>query len=84
MYLVWRDSKLFTVIAGNNAGLLGMWQNVMRGRFVRCEVELGLRGGGGDPKGRGKGGGIAGRRFYWGLIAFMFVVCLLFCCVCSF
>ena len=29
MYSVWHDSKLLTVISGNNAGLLGMWQNVI-------------------------------------------------------
>ena len=29
MYTVLRDSKLLTVVSGNNAGLLGMWQNVI-------------------------------------------------------
>ena len=59
---------------------------LLHGRFLCCEVGLGLRE---DPKGRGKGGGggggIGGRRFYRGLIVFMlchFSVVLL--CVFSF
>ena len=35
------------------------------------EVGLGLRGEGRILKGGGRGGGIGGRRFYWGLIVFM-------------
>ena len=31
----------------------------------------GVKGGKEDPTGRGKRGGIGGRRFYWGLIVFM-------------
>ena len=42
---------------------------LLRGRFLCCEVGLGLRGGREDLK--GEGGGIGGRRFYWGLIVFM-------------
>ena len=30
---------------------------LLRGRFLCCEVGLGLRGGREDPKGRGEGGG---------------------------
>ena len=40
---------------------------LLRGRFLCCEVGLGRE----DPKGRGEGGGIGGRRFYWGLIVFV-------------
>ena len=44
---------------------------LLRGRFLCCEVGLGLRGGGGGGRIVKGGGGIGGRRFYWGLIVFM-------------
>ena len=46
---------------------------LLRGRFLCCEVGLGLRGGGRILKGGGRGEGLeeGGRRFYWGLIVFM-------------
>ena len=44
---------------------------LLRGCLLCCEGGLGLRGGREDPKGKGEGGGVGGRRFYWGLIVFM-------------
>ena len=52
---------------------------LLRGRFLCCEVGLGLKGGREDPKGRGEGlkeGGFIGVLLY-----LCCVVSLLFCCV---
>ena len=60
---------------------------LLRGRFLCCEVGLGLWGEGRILKGGGRGGGIGGMRFYWFywghciyVVSFLccFVVCILF------
>ena len=60
---------------------------LLRGRFLCCEVGLGLRGGGGGGrilKGGGRGEGMEEGGFIGVLLYLCCVVSLLFCCVCSF
>ena len=56
---------------------------LLRGRFLCCEVGLGLRGGGRILKGGGRGEGLEEGGFIGVVLYLCCVVSLLFCCVCS-